>query len=97
MNKIIDEFKRRPTEPINKFTSGLNFEDNKNWGLIHHSVLKPLSSEGRLIWDIKPNEYPTKCVKRMGDGYQYKIGKNFPLTYDTVGTKRSKELLTPIS
>ena len=53
-------------------------------------MLKPLSSEGRLIWDIKPNEYPTKCIKRLGDGYQYKLGKNFPITFmDTVKSKKS--------
>jgi len=55
MGQLLDEYRRRPTEPITQYTKGINFEQNKDWSLIHHSVLKPLSSEGRLIWDIKPN------------------------------------------
>lgn len=33
----------------------------------------------------------------MGDGYQYKLGKNFPITFmDTVKSKKSQDNLTPI-
>ena len=69
MDVMLDQFKRKPTQPINQFSTGINFEQNKKWSLVHNSVLKPLSSEGRLIWDIKPDEYPTKVMKRQELGY----------------------------
>ena len=33
---------------------------------------------------------------RLDEGYQYKLGSNFPIVYDTVKNKKNKELLNPI-
>ena len=54
MDVMLDQFKRRPTEPKSQFTTGINFEQNKV-SIIFNENYEKVLYDGNI--DIKINRF----------------------------------------
>lgn len=65
------------------------YGQNTGWGTITMALTSPFTDEARN-WDVEIKNYAKGFTDKQKAGYQYDIGKNFPVMYKKVQNQGQK-------